>query len=80
MLTDCFQQAIEDRAGVIRKWHREFPGENVVGLETGRNRHHLFQAQAEERGAREQNKSERDLRDDESVAEALRGATDRAGA
>ncbi len=57
-----------------------FAGENVIGAETGRNRHHLFQAQPEQRGTSEQNKGERDLRDDESVAKALRGATDRAGA
>jgi hypothetical protein len=80
LLTDCFQQAIEDRAGVIRKRHREFPGENMVGLETGRNRHHLFQAQVEERGASQQNEGQSNLRDDESVAKPLRGATNRAGA
>ena len=62
------------------KRHREFPGENMIGPETGRNRHHLFQAQPEERRASQQNESQSNLRDDESVAKALRGATNRAGA
>ena len=59
---------------------RALAGENVIGAKTGRNRHHLFQAQPEQRRTREQNKSERDLRDDEAVAKALRGATHRARA
>src|SRR5947207_8346932 len=80
LLTDCVQQAIEERAGVITKRHRDFPGENVIGPETGRNRHHFFQAQAEQRRTREENESERDLRDNKSMAKALRGATNRASA
>ena len=85
MLPDCFQQAIEDSdaLGSVRKAtirERDFPGENVIGAKAGRNRHHLFQAQPEQRRTREQNESERDLRDDESVAKALSGATDRARA
>ena len=50
----------------------------MIGAKTGRNGHHLFQAQSQQRRAREQNKSEGDLRDDEGVAKALSGATDRA--
>ena len=52
----------------------------MIGAKTGRHRHHFFQAQPEQRRAGEQNKSERDLRDNEAVAEALGGAIDRAGA
>ena len=58
----------------------ELAGENMIGAKAGRHGHHLFQAQPEQRRTREQNKSERDLRDDESVAKALSGATDRARA
>src|ERR1700704_6392881 len=45
----------------------------MIGAKAGRNSHHLLQAQSKQRSASEQNKSERDLRDDESVAKALRG-------
>ncbi len=58
----------------------ELAGENMIGAKAGRNGHHLFQAQPEQRRTSEQDKSERDLRDDKAVAKALRGATDRAGA
>ena len=80
LLTDCFQQAIEERAGVIAKRHRNFPGENVIGPETRRNSRHFFQAQAEQRRTREQNESERDLPDNKSMPKALSGATNCAGA
>ena len=50
----------------------------MIRAKAGRNGHHLFQAQSEQRRTREQNKSERDLRDNKSVAKALCGATDRA--
>ena len=53
-------------------------GENMIGAKPGRHRHHLFQAQPEERRTCEQDKSEGDLRDDEAVAKTLRGTTDRA--
>ena len=46
----------------------------MIGAKAGRDSHHLFQAQPEERGAREQDKSERHLRHDEAVAKALRSA------
>src|SRR5438105_6034124 len=52
----------------------------MIWAKSWRNRHRFFQTQTEKRRAREQNKSERDLRDDESVAKPLRGATNRAGA
>ena len=52
----------------------------MIGAKAGRNGHHLFQAQSEQCRACEQNKSERDLRHDKSVAKALSGATDRARA
>ena len=82
LLPDGFQQAIDNTDAVLRKLPRDgaLAGENMIGAKAGRDRHHLFQAQPEQGGAREQNKSERDLRDDESVAKPLRGAADRAGA
>ena len=52
----------------------------MIGAEARRNGHHLFQAQSEQRRPGEQNKSERDLRDNESMPHALHGATDRPGA
>ena len=57
-----------------------FAGENMIGAKAGRHRHHLFQAQPEQRRTCEQDKSEGDLRDDEAVAKTLSGTTDRAGA
>src|SRR5437764_13159247 len=48
----------------------------MIWAKSWRNRHRFFQAQTEQRGTREQNKSERDLGDDKSVAKTLRGATD----
>src|ERR1700730_4525213 len=52
----------------------------MIGAETGRNGHHFFQTQPEQRGAGQQNESERDLRDDEAVTQPLRSAVDRTGA
>ena len=52
----------------------------MVGAETRRNGHDIVQAQPEEGGTRKQDKSERDLRDDEAMAETLRSAVDCAGA
>ncbi len=69
-----------DPAGKRRKREHELTGDDVIGAKAGRHGHHLHQAQPEQRGTREQNKRERDLRDDESMAKALSGATDRARA
>ena len=54
--------------------------EHVIGAKAGRNGHHVFQAQPKQRRTRKQNKRERDLRDNKSLAKALSGATDRARA
>ena len=86
LLPDGFEQAIEDsdalgRSGRKRRIREhELTGDDVIGAKAGRHGHHLLQAQPEQRGTREQNKRERDLRDDESMAKALSGATDRARA
>ena len=82
LLPDGFQQAIDDADSIPSKVPREgaFAGENMIGAKAGRDRHHLFQAQSEQRRTCEQDKSEGDLRDDEAVAKTLSGATDRAGA
>src|SRR6185436_7879398 len=78
LLPDCFQQAIEDRnALVARKTtvrEGELSDEHVIGAKAGRNGHHVFQAQPKQRRTRKQNKRERDLRDDKSLAKALSGA------
>ena len=80
MLSDGLEQAIEKRQRVVVNGTVHFAGENVIRAKPGRNRHHLFQAQAEQRGASQEDESERDLRDDKAVAKPLRRATDRAGA
>ncbi len=80
LLPDGFQQAIDNPDWVLPQLPREgaLTSENMIGAKAGRHRHHLFQAQPEQRCTREQNESERYLRDDEAVANALRGAVDRA--
>ncbi len=52
----------------------------MIWTKPWRNRHHFFQAQTEQRRAREQDKCERNLGNDEAVAQPLRGAVDRARA
>ena len=52
----------------------------MIWAKSWRNRHHFFQAQTEQRRAREQHKCERNLGNDEAVAKTLRGAVDRARA
>src|SRR4030095_15633865 len=80
LLPDGFQQAIDNADWVLRQLPREraLTGENMIGAKAGRDCHHLFQAQSEQRRTGEQHKSEGDLRDDKAVAKALRGAVDRA--
>jgi hypothetical protein len=54
--------------------------EHVIAMKAWRNRHHVLQAQPKQRRAGKQNKRERDLHDDESLAKALSGAAGRARA
>ena len=73
---DRGQQPLDKRAfgGVVlvalpRK--RDLPGEDVGGVEPGGRFEHMLQAEAEQAGARQKHEGERDLRDDEAVAQAL---------
>src|SRR4029453_8915543 len=52
----------------------------MIGAKTGRNGHDIFQAEREEGRTRKQDKRERDLGDDESVAKAQGSSINRAGA
>ena len=80
LLADQFQQAIAHLNVALRialPRDRQLAGKNVIGLEARRDSHDFFQAQSEQGSAGQENERERDLRDDEAVAETLRRATDR---
>ena len=82
----CCRMASSKRSTIATRSFSRSPGEgalageNMIGAKPGRDRHHLFQAQPEQRRTCEQDKSEGDLRDDEAVAKTLSGTTYRAAA
>ena len=52
----------------------ELSRQHVIGPETGSNIRRVLETDAEQGRAREQHERQRDLRDDEPVTQALRGA------
>ncbi len=65
---------------IVRPGEQDLSGEHVVGLKSRRDGHHAAQAEAEQARSGEQNESESDLGDDETVPQELRAASGGASA